>query len=391
MIKKLAVLGSTGSIGRQTLEVIREFPERFKIIALAAGSNVELLVKQALEFKPQYLVIGRQDRFLELKQRLDSFAAQLPEVKILAGVEGFTEVATLAEIDQVLTAVVGAVGIKPTLAAIMAGKIVALANKETLVAAGSIITEAARKIGVRILPVDSEHSAIFQCLEGRTPDGVSKLWLTASGGPFRSYRPSDLESVTVEQALNHPNWRMGGKITIDSATMFNKGLEIIEAHWLFGMPFDEIKVVIHPESIVHSMIQMVDGSCIAHLGLCDMRLPIQYALTFPDRLKSSFPALDFLDRIQLHFEPVNPELFPAIDLAYEVGRRGGSLPAALNAANEVAVAAFLDGKIRFTGIERIVSGVIGDHQKERFQSDPDLEEILAVDAWARRQAQRFIL
>jgi 1-deoxy-D-xylulose-5-phosphate reductoisomerase len=390
LIKRLAILGSTGSIGRQTLEVVREFPERFQITALAAGSNLELLIEQAVAFRPQYLVIGHEDLYPEVKRRLAEVRSVLPEITILAGVAGFTEVVTLPEVDLVVTAVVGSIGIKPTLAAITAGKTIALANKETLVAAGSVIIPTARKTGVRILPVDSEHSAIFQCLEGRSPAQVAKLWLTASGGPFRNYQPSQLASVTVEQALNHPNWRMGGKITIDSATMFNKGLEIIEAHWLFQVAFEQIKVVIHPESIIHSMVQLLDGSCIAQLGLCDMRLPIQYALTYPDRLPNSFPVLDFSGRIQLHFEPVNLELFPAIHLAYEAGRKGGSLPAALNAANEVAVEAFLKAQIQFIDIVRIVSEVMGYHQNERFKPDPDLDEILAVDTWARQTARRFV-
>ncbi len=372
------------------MEIAREFPERFQVTALAAGSNLELLIEQAIAFRPQYLVIGREDLYLDLKKRIAGVGADLPEITILAGVAGLTEVATLTDVDLVVTAVVGSMGIKPTLAAITAGKTIALANKETLVAAGSVIIPAARKTGVRILPVDSEHSAVFQCLEGRSPSQIAKLWLTASGGPFRNYRPAQLASVTVEQALNHPNWRMGGKITIDSATMFNKGLEVIEAYWLFHVTFDNIKVVIHPESIIHSMVQLLDGSCIAQLGLCDMRLPIQYALTYPDRLPNPFPVLDFSNNIQLHMEPVNFELFPAICLAFEAGRKGGSLPAALNAANEVAVEAFLTGQIPFTDIVRIVSEVMGYHQNDNFNPKPDLDEILAVDAWARQTARQFI-
>ncbi|HEY8464366.1 MAG TPA: 1-deoxy-D-xylulose-5-phosphate reductoisomerase, partial [Bacillota bacterium] len=266
----------------------------------------------------------------------------------------------------------------------------ALANKETLVAAGSLIMSAAARHGVKIIPVDSEHSAIFQCLEGKKREDVERLVLTASGGPFRTYTPEQLETVTLEQALQHPNWQMGSKITIDSATMFNKGLEIIEAHWLFGMPFEQITPVIHSESIVHSLVEFKDGSFLAQLGLCDMRLPIQLALTYPKHLASPFPKLNFKQRMVLNFEPVNPRLFPAIELAYEAGRKGGSLPAVLNAANEEAVTAFLARKIGFTQISRIVSEVMGYHQQEAFSTQPDLEEILAADQWARSVARRLI-
>ena len=273
---------------------------------------------------------------------------------------------------------------------VAAGKQIALANKETLVAAGSLVMKAAQAKGVAIYPVDSEHSAIFQCLEGREPNQVQRLILTASGGPFRSLQPEELENVSLEQALNHPNWSMGGKITIDSATMFNKGLEIIEAHWLFGMPYDQIDVVIHPESIIHSLVELVDGSVIAQLGLCDMKLPIQLALTYPERFSNQFPKLDLLKGSQLNFYPVNPKLFPAVNLAYEAGRCGGSMPTVLNAANEMAVAAFQKKRIGFTEIIRIVSETMGYHQKEDFVKDPNLDEIFAVDRWARRTAQQII-
>lgn len=381
----MAILGSTGSIGRQTLEVVREFPGRFQVTALAAGSNLELLASQARIFQPQYIALGREDLVPRLRELLGD-----TRIQILTGLEGLIALATLPEVDQVVTAVVGSVGIRPTLAAINAGKPVALANKETLVAAGSIIMAAAARHNTAIIPVDSEHSAIFQCLEGRDRTQVSRILLTASGGPFRSYRPEDLEQVTLEQALNHPNWNMGGKITIDSATMVNKGLEIIEAHWLFGMDFDRIAVVLHPESIVHSMIELRDGAIIGQMGLCDMRLPIQLALTYPERLANSFPKLDPAQGVELHFEPVNTKLFPAIPLAYRVGKAGGSLPAAFNAANETAVEAFRQGRLKFTGIVRIVSEVIGHHQKENFTASPDLDEILAVDQWARETAGKLI-
>jgi 1-deoxy-D-xylulose-5-phosphate reductoisomerase len=383
--KRIYIMGSTGSIGRQALDVVREFPDRFEIVALAAGSNLDLLLEQAALFKPQYLAIGNQELYPALKKRIPG-----TKTAIYAGIDGMTAIATAPEVDLVLTAVVGAVGIQPTLAAILAGKEIALANKETLVAAGSIIIPAARESNVRIIPVDSEHSAIFQCLEGRRPDQTERLILTASGGPFRTWTPDRLENVTVRQALNHPNWSMGGKITIDSATMFNKGLEVIEAHWLFGVSFDRISVVIHPESVVHSMVELADGSILAQMGLCDMRLPIQLALTYPERLSHSFPKLTFTEPIALNFEPVNSELFPAVELAYAAGKAGGSLPAALNAANEAAVAAFLANKINFTGIVRIVSAVMGYHQKEAFAADPGLDEIMAVDHWARLTAHRLI-
>jgi 1-deoxy-D-xylulose-5-phosphate reductoisomerase len=387
LLKKLAILGSTGSIGKQALEVVKEFPERFQVTALAAGSNLELLIEQARVFKPKFVVIADPGLYPELKRQLSGVS---PEPVFLTGLAGLMEIASLPEVDIVLVAVVGSVGIKPTLAGIRAGKRIALANKETLVAAGSIIMPASREAGVEIIPVDSEHSAIFQCIAGRSRDQISKLLITASGGPFRNYRREELESVTLEQALQHPNWRMGGKITIDSATMVNKGLEIIEAHWLFNMPFDRIEAVVHPESVVHSMIQLADGSWIAQLGLCDMRLPIQLALTFPERLPNSFPVLDFSKNIRLNFEPVNPELLPAITLAYEAGRTGGSLPAALNAANEIAVNAFLEGKIRFTDILRMVSKVMGYHQQEGFKPAPTLDEILTVDLWAREVTRKLI-
>ena len=391
MLKKLAILGSTGSIGRQALEVVKEFPDYFQVIALAAGSNLELLIEQTRIFKPRYVVIANPGLYPELKQRLSASPNEYsPELAISTGLEGLTEIAAMPEVDLVLVAVVGSVGIKPTLAAIRAGKRIALANKETLVAAGSIIMPASVAAGVDIIPVDSEHSAIFQCIAGRPHSEITKLLITASGGPFRTYHRRELESVTLEDALRHPNWRMGGKITIDSATMVNKGLEIIEAHWLFNMPFDRIEAVAHPESIVHSMIQLADGSWIGQLGLCDMRLPIQLGLTFPDRFPHSFPVLDFSKKIALHFEPVNPELLPAITLAYEAGRQGGSLPAAMNAANEIAVHAFLEGKIRFTDILRMVSKVMGRHQNQGFKTAPTLDEILAVDLWARETAAKLI-
>lgn len=385
MTKNIVILGSTGSIGRQTLEVVNEFPDRFKIVALAAGSNIHLLAEQARLFKPSYLVIGSEHQLPELRELLSGFP-----VEFLTGKEGMEQIAVLPDVDLVLTAVVGSIGIGPTLAAIKAGKTIALANKETLVAAGSIIMPAAVENNVSILPVDSEHSAIFQCLQGTNPADVERLILTASGGPFRGYCPEDLADVTLEQALNHPNWNMGGKITIDSATMFNKGLEIIEAHWLFNMEFHRIGVVIHPESIIHSLVELVDGSHLAQMGLCDMRLPIQYALTYPEHLSNNFPKLDLLQGAVLNFQPVNFKLFPAVELAYQAGSHGGSMPAALNAANEEAVKAFLAERIKFIDIIGIVSKVVEEYEKESFGTAPGLEEILAVDQWARVKAGEII-
>lgn len=385
MIKNITILGSTGSIGRQALEVVGQYPERFKVMALAAGSNFRLLAEQARKYKPSYIVINSAHLLPELRELVSG----LP-VTVLAGIDGMNQIAVLPEVDLVLTAVVGSIGIGPTLAGINAGKTIALANKETLVAAGSIIIPAALKHKVNILPVDSEHSAIFQCLQGTKPSDVRRLILTASGGPFRNYRPEDLKNVTLEQALNHPNWNMGGKITIDSATMFNKGLEIIEAHWLFNMDFDRIEAVIHPESIIHSLVELADGSHLAQMGLCDMRLPIQYALTYPEHLPNPFPKLDLLKGAQLNFLPVDFKLFPAVQLAYEVGRHGGSLPAAMNAANEEAVKSFLMGKIKFIDIIGIVSEVIAEYHRENFAKDPGLDEILAVDSWARIRSIEII-
>ncbi len=386
MKKNIVILGSTGSIGQQALEVVREFPEKFTVVALAAGSNLELLLAQVNEFRPKYVAIGQESLYQELKECLAPL-----KITCGAGITGLIEAATLTEADLVLTAVVGSIGIRPTLAAVQAGKEIALANKETLVAAGSVIIPAATAAGVRIIPVDSEHSAIFQCLSGHPQAEVAKLVITASGGPFRNYQVAELEQVTLSQALQHPNWQMGGKITIDSATMFNKGLEIIEAHWLFGMDFDQILPVIHPESIIHSLVEFQDGSHLAQLGLCDMRLPIQYALTYPEHCSNDFPKLDLTKGAQLNFYPVNHQLFPAVNLAYQAGRTGGSLPAAMNAANEIAVAAFLAEQIKFTEITRIVERVMGEHQKEGFKAVPNLDELTAVDQWAREQASKLVL
>lgn len=385
-MKKLAIVGSTGSIGTQTLEVLEQFPGQYEIVALSAGSNLDLLEQQVRHFKPRYVAIGKTELYDELKSRLADL-----NLELRCGIEGICELAALPEVDIVVSAIVGAVGIQPTIAAMKAGKRIALANKETLVAAGSLIMPHLAENGAEIIPVDSEHSAIFQCLEGRSPEQVERIILTASGGPFRNAKRENLADVTVQDALNHPNWSMGGKITIDSATMFNKGLEVMEAHWLFNMDYDHISVVIHPESIVHSMVELVDGAVIAQLGMCDMKLPIQLALTYPRRDKMIFPKLNMAAAHDLHFREVDNELFPAVELAYAAGRCGGTAPAAINGANEEAVAAFLNGKIKFTEIIDIVTAIFGYHQQENFTNNPDLSEILAVDGWARQRAAELVL
>lgn len=383
-MKGIAILGSTGSIGRQALEVIAAHPDRFRVAGLAAGGNAKLLAEQARLFRPAVAAVADERAYNELRAALSGSST-----RVLAGAEGLIAVAAHEEAEQVLTAVVGAAGIGPTLAAIAAGKDIALANKETLVAAGALVTARAETAGVRLIPVDSEHSAIFQCLAGIERQALSRIILTASGGPFLRLPLAELDRVTAAEALQHPNWRMGDKITIDSATMINKGLEVIEAHWLFGLDFDRIEVVIHPGSLVHSLVELIDGAVLAQLGLADMRLPIAYALSYPERLPSPWPRLGSLAGLNLEFLAVEHERFPALALAYEMGRRGGAWPAVMSAANEVAVAAFLQGKIPFTAITRVVALVCEEH---RDSGGPclDLETILAADAWARARAAEFV-
>lgn len=369
----VVILGSTGSIGTQTLDVLRSLPE-FKVLGLAAGSNHELLKKQIGEFKPQFANIAKPDKARELAEEFS--------IPVYSETEQLVEMVTDPRCDIVVVAVVGAMGLQPTLAALKAGKRVALANKETLVAGGHLIMEYQEQI----IPIDSEHSALWQLFWGRNKKDVAQIVLTASGGPFRAY-DGDLENISIEQALAHPRWNMGGKISIDSATLMNKGLEVIEAHWLFGFSYDQIDVVVHPESIVHSLIRLNDGALLAHLGTTDMRLPIQYALTHPDVLSSSVEALDLVATGQLNFEAVNHERFPCLGLAYEAGRAGGAKPIALNASNEEAVWAFLAGKIKFTKIAQIVAEVMGQFPGKSF---PTLEEILAIDGEARIRARELI-
>lgn len=369
----VVILGSTGSIGTQTLDVLRHLPG-YKVLGLAAGANFELFRKQIAEFKPRFASIACPERAKALQEEFS--------IPVFSSIDGMIEMVTDPSCDLVVVSVVGAVGLKPTLAALEAGKRVALANKETLVAGGHLVM----KYRSQIIPIDSEHSALWQLFNGRDLKTISKIILTASGGPFRNYQGS-LDSVTIDQALAHPRWSMGGKISIDSATLMNKGLEVIEAHWLFNFPYNHIDVVVHPESIVHSMIQLNDGSILAHLGTADMRLPIQYALTYPDVLSSPVPTLDLVKLGSLTFEAVDRERFPSLNLAYKAGSAGGEQPIALNAANEEAVAAFLAGRLRFSQIPAIVAQVIDDFQGKSF---PSLEQILAIDIEARQKAKELI-
>jgi 1-deoxy-D-xylulose-5-phosphate reductoisomerase len=379
-VKKLTVLGSTGSIGTQTLDVVRENPEQLQVYALVAGTRVDEMERQVREFKPHIAAMMEEKAAHELKMRL----RDLPVV-VEQGMEGIIRTVTAEEPDTVVTAISGRIGLEPTLSALEAGKNIALANKETLVAGGELVMETARRLGRSIIPVDSEHSAIFQCLE--EPKGcLEKILITASGGPFLGWSQEKLNEVTPEMALKHPNWSMGAKITIDSATMMNKGLEVIEAHHLFGMAYDKIEVLIHPQSIVHSMVQYQDGSILAQLGRPDMRLPIQYALSYPTRWPNPFERLDLRGKTLTFQEPIFRET-PALALAYETGRRGGTLPAVMNAANEVAVYAFLEGRIKYLQIVDIVESICEEH---KVLDATDLESILEADNWARKRAQERI-
>ncbi|HEY77679.1 MAG TPA: 1-deoxy-D-xylulose-5-phosphate reductoisomerase [Dehalococcoidia bacterium] len=372
-IKRVAVLGSTGSIGQQTLAVIGAFPERFRVVGLAAGENTGLLAKQIRQFRPRFF-------YCQNVGAVDSLPEGYGERLELA------EMASHPDVDVVVIATSGKAGLGPTLAAAKAGKVIALANKESLVMAGEIITGEARLHGARILPVDSEHSAIWQCLEGEMPS-VARLILTASGGPFRNLTRAQLEKVTAEQALGHPTWQMGKKVTLDSATLMNKGLEVIEAHWLFDTPFENIEVVIHPQSIVHSMVEFVDGSIKAQLGCPDMRLPIQYALSYPERLANrQLPRLDWSRLSQLTFEPPDLDTFPCLRLAVEAGKKGGTCPAVVCAADEAAVLLFLDRRIKFTDIALLVERALEKHQAV---AHPTLDDIMAADGWAREQVRRM--
>lgn len=370
-MKKIVILGSTGSIGTQTLEIVRE-NEDLQVVALAAGGNVNLMEKQVREFKPRFAVMWSLAAAEDLRLRLGDM-----ETVVLWGMEGLLAVSVLEEVQVVVTAIVGMIGIRPTIAAIESGKNIALANKETLVAAGHIIMPLAREKGVSILPVDSEHSAIFQSLNGENPERIEKILLTASGGPFRGRKREGLEGITVEDALNHPNWSMGRKITVDSATLVNKGLEVIEAKWLFGVDLNRIQVVVQPQSIIHSMVQFVDGGIMAELGMPDMKLPIQYALFYPDRRPMGGKRVNFYDLAKITFEEPDMETFRGLKLAFQAAAEGGSKPVVLNAANERAVSLFLDGKIRFLQIAEIIEASMEAHKKI---CNPDVNEILAAEA-----------
>lgn len=377
-MKRLAILGSTGSIGVSTLEIVAEHPDRFQVVALTAGRNLDLLEAQVERFRPACVAVMESEDADRLRDR---FGAGGPQ--ILHGTSGLVSCAADTGADMVVSAIVGAAGLEPTLAAIESGKDVALANKETLVVAGKLVMRAVARHGCHLFPVDSEHSAIFQSLQGHRQADVKRLILTASGGPFRSLAPEALCEVTPEDALAHPNWSMGRKITIDSATMMNKGLEVIEAHWLFSLPADRIDVHVHPESIVHSMVEYIDGAVIAQLGIPDMKTPIAYALSYPERMALELPPLDLCRMGQLQFSEPDLQRFPCLDLAYRALRQGGTAPAVMNAANEVTVEAFLERRIGFMDIPAVIQEVMGGHH---LQPADSLSQVLAADVWARQLA-----
>ncbi|WP_177505401.1 1-deoxy-D-xylulose-5-phosphate reductoisomerase [Anaerosinus sp.] len=381
-MKNIAILGSTGSIGTQTLEVVRENADRFAVKALAAYHNDQLLEQQIREFQPELAVLVDEEAANRLQARYKG------KTIILSGKKALINAAILESIDVVVTSLVGFAGLEPTVAAIRAGKDIALANKETLVVAGEIIMNLAKEYGVEILPVDSEHSALFQCLQGEEHEKVAKIILTCSGGPFRGRTHEELLSVSIADCLNHPNWAMGKKITTDSATLANKGLEVIEAKWLYDVDYDQIEVVVHPQSIIHSMIEYVDGAVMAQLGVPDMKLPIQYALTYPHREVMHSPKLDLFKVATLTFEKPDTETFEALALAYRAGKTGGSMPCVFNAANEIAVNAFLEGKISFLSISKVIKSAMNNHT---VIAKPNLADLYQIDAWTRNFAQENLL
>lgn len=379
-MKAISLLGSTGSIGTQTLDIVAQYPHQFRVVGMAAGRNVTLFAQQIRQFRPEIVAICDEDKLPELRAAI----AELdPQPIILAGSAGVVEVARYGDAEAVVTGIVGCAGLLPTIAAIAAGKDIALANKETLIAGGPIVLPLVEKHGVKLLPADSEHSAIFQCLQGVPNGGLRKILLTASGGAFRDWAIEKLADVTVADALKHPNWSMGRKITVDSATLMNKGLEVIEAHYLFGVDYDDIEIVIHPQSIIHSLIELQDTSVLAQLGWADMRLPLLYALSYPDRLPTNWERLNLVKAGNLTFREPDHEKYPCMGLAYAAGRAGGCLPAVLNAANEQAVALFLDEKIRFLDIPRLIEQTCDRYQSQN-RATPSLEDILAADEWARQ-------
>jgi 1-deoxy-D-xylulose-5-phosphate reductoisomerase len=403
-VKAISVLGSTGSIGTQTLEIVEDFPDQFRVVALSAGRNLSLLVAQIQRHRPEVVALADPALLAELKDRLmalpaDSRPEPLPH--LVAGPEGLDVVASWDAADLVVTGIVGCAGLLPTLAAIRAGKDLAVANKETLIAAGPVVLPELKKSGSRLLPADSEHSAIFQCLQGTpwsdtarlstgvpTP-GLRRIQLTASGGAFRDWSAADLEKATVADATSHPNWSMGKKITVDSASLMNKGLEVIEAHYLFGLDYDHIEIVIHPQSIIHSMVELADSSVLAQLGWPDMKLPILYCMSWPSRLETPWRRLDLTEVGQLSFRAPDPAKYPCMDLAYAAGRAGGTMPAVLNAANEEAVAQFLEEKIHFLDIPKMIEGACEQHKPD-LAANPCLDDVLAVDQWARQAVREQV-
>ena len=381
-MKKINILGSTGSIGTNALDVVSRHPREFCVTGLAAHSNAELLVRQAKKFRPKRVAICNESKINDVRKALSGTG-----IKVLGGYEGINELAGRKDADITLVSIVGAAGLLPTLYAIDSVKTVALANKEPLVMAGGIITERAKRRGTRIIPVDSEHSAIFQCLNGHNREDLKKIYLTGSGGPLKNLDAKKFDRLSPEEVVNHPRWKMGKKISVDSATLMNKGLEIIEAKWLFGVDVGKIDVLIHPEAIIHSMVEFIDGSIMAQLSQTDMRLPIMYAFSYPRRVKSALPALDFVKLGKFTFSPPDFRKFPCLEMAYEAAKRGGTQPAVLSAANEEAVLAFLGKRIKFTKIPKVIEKVLAKH---RSKADPSLDEILQIDAWAREQARSLI-
>ena len=379
-MKAITLLGSTGSIGTQTLDIVAQYPDQFRIVGLAAGRNIELLSQQIHQFHPEIVAIADPNQLPDLKAAI---ADLNPQPQLLAGEAGVLEVAAYGDAESVVTGIVGCAGLLPTIAAIKAGKDIALANKETLIAGAPVVLPLVEKYGVKLLPADSEHSAIFQCLQGVPEGGLRRIILTASGGAFRDWPVEKLPDVTVADALQHPNWSMGRKITVDSATLMNKGLEVIEAHYLFGVDYDHIDIVIHPQSIIHSLIELQDTSVLAQLGWPDMRLPLLYALSWPERIATDWEPLDLVKSGDLTFREPNHQKYPCMQLAYDVGRIGGSMPAVMNAANEQAVALFLEEKISFLDIPRVIETVC-DRFKSHNTLQPSLDDILEADQWARQ-------
>ena len=402
-MKAISVLGSTGSIGTQTLQIAEEFPDKFKIVALTAGKNIDLVLKQVETHQPEVVSLADESLLPELSRRINNLVEDskiLNQPLLIAGAEGLNTAAAWESADLVVTGIVGCAGLLPTLSAIEAGKDLALANKETLIAAGPVVIPALKESGSRLLPADSEHSAIFQCLQGTpwadnarlstgvpTP-GFKSIQLTASGGAFRDWRAEDLAKATVEDATSHPNWSMGKKITVDSATLMNKGLEVIEAHYLFGLSYDQIEIIIHPQSIIHSMVELDDSSVLAQLGWPDMKLPILYCLSWPDRIKTPWPRLNLTEVGSLTFKEPDTKKYPCMELAYSAGRSGGTMPAVLNAANEKAVELFLEERFKFIEIPKIIDAICEKHKCD-LNPSPSLSEILEIDSWARKEVLNY--